>query len=95
MLGLILPAYAQQGSATLETMRSRGVLACGVSGEPPGFSLPDSRGEMRGMDADTCRAVAVATLGDARKVRFVPLSPQARFTALQSGEVDLLVRNTG
>jgi len=50
---------------------------------------------MRGMDADTCRAVAAATLGDARKVRFVPLSPQARFTALQSGEVDLLVRNTG
>ena len=95
MLGLILPAYAQQGSATLETVRSRGVLACGVSGESPGFSLPDSRGEMRGMDADTCRAVAAATLGDARKVRFVPLSPQARFTALQSGEVDLLVRNTG
>lgn len=50
---------------------------------------------MRGMDADTCRAVAAATLGDARKVRFVPLSPQARFTALQSGEVDLPVRNTG
>jgi general L-amino acid transport system substrate-binding protein len=71
------------------------VLACGVSGESPGFSLPDSQGEMRGMDADTCRAVAAAALGDARKVRFVPLSPQARFTALQSGEVDLLVRNTG
>jgi general L-amino acid transport system substrate-binding protein len=95
MLGLTFPASAQQASSTLETVRSRGVLACGVSGESPGFSLPDSQGEMQGMDADTCRAVAAAALGDARKVRFVPLSPQARFTALQSGEVDLLVRNTG
>jgi general L-amino acid transport system substrate-binding protein len=95
LLGLALPADAQQGSPTLEAVRSRGVLACGVSGESPGFSLPDSAGEMRGMDADTCRAVAAAALGDATKVRFVPLSPQARFTALQSGEVDLLVRNTG
>jgi len=89
------PAAAQQASTTLEAVRSRGVLACGVSGESPGFSLPDSRGEMRGMDADVCRAVAAAALGDASKVRFVNLSPQARFTALQSGEVDLLVRNTG
>jgi general L-amino acid transport system substrate-binding protein len=95
MLGLALPASAQQGSATLDAVRSRGVLACGVSGESPGFSLPDSQGEMRGMDADTCRAVAAAALGDATKVRFVALSPQARFTALQSGEIDLLVRNTG
>ena len=75
-------------------MRARRLLLCGVSGESPGFSLPDSRGEMRGLDADTCRAVAAAALGDAKLVRFVPLSPQARFTALQSGEVDLLVRNT-
>jgi general L-amino acid transport system substrate-binding protein len=95
LLGLVFPALAQQGSPTLEAVRSRGVLACGVSGESPGFSLPDSAGEMRGMDADMCRAVAAAALGDAAKVRFVPLSPQARFTALQSGEVDLLVRNTG
>jgi general L-amino acid transport system substrate-binding protein len=89
------PANAQQPSSTLEAVRTRGQLACGVSGESPGFSLPDSRGEMRGMDADFCRAVAAAALGDAGRVRFVPLSPQARFTALQSGEVDLLVRNTG
>jgi general L-amino acid transport system substrate-binding protein len=95
LLGLAMPAAAQPASPTLEGVRSRGVLACGVSGESPGFSLPDSQGEMRGMDADMCRAVAAAALGDARKVRFVPLSPQARFTALQSGEVDLLVRNTG
>ncbi len=81
-------------SPTLDAVRGRRLLLCGVSGESPGFSLPDSRGEMRGLDADTCRAVAAAALGDAKLVRFVPLSPQARFTALQSGEVDLLVRNT-
>ncbi|MCR0983097.1 amino acid ABC transporter substrate-binding protein [Roseomonas populi] len=94
------PAQTQEGnaassrSAILDAVRARRLLLCGVSGESPGFSLPDSRGEMRGLDADTCRAVAAAALGDAKLVRFVPLSPQARFTALQSGEVDLLVRNT-
>lgn len=88
-------AAAQQSAPTLDAVRARGQLVCGVSGESPGFSLPDNRGEMRGMDADFCRAVAAAALGDAGRVRFVMLSPQARFTALQSGEVDLLVRNTG
>lgn len=95
MLGLTFPAIAQQGSATLDAVRSRGVVACGVSGESPGFSLPDSQGAMRGMDADMCRAIAAAALGDANKVRFVTLSPQVRFTALQAGEIDVLVRNTG
>ncbi|TPG53633.1 amino acid ABC transporter substrate-binding protein [Roseomonas nepalensis] len=85
---------ASSRSATLDAVRARRLVLCGVSGESPGFSLPDSRGEMRGLDADTCRAVAASVLGDAKLVRFVPLSPQARFTALQSGEVDLLVRNT-
>lgn len=83
------------GSATLDAIRARHQLVCGVSGESPGFSLPDSQGVMRGLDADTCRAVAAAALGDAKPVRFVPLSPVNRFTALQSGEVDILVRNTG
>ena len=83
------------GSATLDVVRARHQLACGVSGESPGFSLADSQGVMRGLDADTCRAVAAAALGDAKLVRFVPLSPVNRFTALQSGEVDILVRNTG
>ncbi|WP_309228754.1 amino acid ABC transporter substrate-binding protein [Roseomonas sp. KE2513] len=87
-------AGTASGSATLDAVRARRLLLCGVSGESPGFSRPDNRGEMRGLDADTCRAVAAATLGDVNLVRFVPLSPQARFTALQSGEVDLLVRNT-
>jgi general L-amino acid transport system substrate-binding protein len=95
LLGLALPALAQQGSPTLEAVRSRGVLACGVSANRRASPCPTAPGEMRGMDADMCRAVAAAALGDAAKVRFVPLSPQARFTALQSGEVDVLVRNTG
>ena len=60
----------------------------------PGFSLPDSQGVMRGLDADTCRAVTAAALGDANKVKFVPTTTQNRFTALQSGEVDLLSRST-
>ena len=60
----------------------------------PGFSLPDSQGVMRGIDADTCRAVTAAALGDVNKVKFVPTTTQNRFTALQSGEVDLLSRST-
>ncbi len=83
------------GSATLDAVRAHRQLACGVSGEAPGFSLADSQGVMRGLDADMCRAVAAAALGDAKLVRFVPLSPVNRFTALQSGEVDILVRSTG
>jgi general L-amino acid transport system substrate-binding protein len=90
----VVSGNAASRSATLDAVRARHLLLCGVSGESPGFSLPDSRGDMRGLDADTCRAVAAAALGDSKLVRFVPLSPQARFTALQSGEVDLLVRNT-
>ena len=95
VVALSAPALAAgTGSATLDAVRARNEVVCGVSGESPGFSLPDSQGVMRGLDADTCRAVAAAALGDAAKVRFVALSPITRFTALQSGEVDLLVRNT-
>ncbi len=83
------------GSATLDAVRARGQLLCGTSGEIPGFALLDSKGAMQGMDADGCRAIAAAALGDAGKVRFVPLTAQNRFTALQSGEVDVLIRNTG
>lgn len=93
---LALPVAAQtSGSPTLDAVRARGALNCGVSGEIAGFSLADSRSIVQGMDADYCRAVAAATLGDANKVNFVQLSAQNRFTALQSGEIDLLVRNTG
>ena len=88
-------AVAQgSGSATLDAIRARGVVQCGVSGQTAGFSLPDSQGVMRGLDADGCRAVAAAALGDANKVKFIPTTPQVRFTALQSGEIDLLVRST-
>jgi general L-amino acid transport system substrate-binding protein len=70
------------------------VFQCGVAPSDPGFSIPDAQGVWRGLDVDYCRAVAAAVLGDAEKVRFVPSSTQQRFTMLQSGEVDLLVRNT-
>ncbi len=94
-LAAAAPALAQgRSSATLDAIRARGTLVCGVSGINSGFSLPDSQGVMQGLDADTCRAITAAILGDATKVRFVPLNPIARFTALQSGEVDLLVRTT-
>jgi general L-amino acid transport system substrate-binding protein len=88
--------FAQtSGSPTLDAVRSRGALLCGSGGEIPGFSMLDSSGMMRGLDADYCRAVAAATLGDASKVKWVPVTAQTRFTALQSGEIDILVRNTG
>jgi general L-amino acid transport system substrate-binding protein len=88
-------AWAQgSGSPTLDAVRARGQLVCGVAGNIPGFSLPDSQGVMRGLDADGCRALAAAALGDAGKVRFVTLTTTNRFTALQSGEVDALYRDT-
>ncbi len=95
--GLAGAAQAQSpssGSPTLDAVKSRGQLACGVSGDVPGFSLPDSQGVMRGLDADGCRAIAAAVLGDANKVKYVPLTTQNRFTALQSGGVDVLIRET-
>ena len=82
------------GSATLDAVKSRGQMVCGVAGQVPGFSLPDSQGIMRGLDADTCRAVTAAVLGDASKVKFVATTTTNRFTALQSGEIDLLSRST-
>ena len=98
LAGALLAAgagHAQgSGSATLDAIKARGQLVCGMAGNVPGFSLPDSQGVMRGLDADSCRTVAAAILGDASKVKFVPLTTINRFTALQSGEVDLLVRNT-
>lgn len=82
------------GSPTMDAVRGRGQLVCGVAIGVPGFALPDSQGVMRGHDADYCRIVAAAVLGDANKVRYVTLTTQARFPALQSGEVDMLARNT-
>ena len=88
-------AQAQgSGSATIDAIKARGVLACGVSPGVAGFSLADSQGVIRGIDADGCRTVAAAVLGDATKVRFVPTTTITRFTALQSGEIDVLIRET-
>ncbi|PPQ27976.1 amino acid ABC transporter substrate-binding protein [Rhodopila globiformis] len=89
------PAAAQgSGSALLDAIKARGQVLCGTADTVPGFSLPDSKGVMRGLDADSCRAVAAAVLGDAGKVKFVATTIQNRFTALQSGEIDLLARGT-
>ena len=87
---------AQQAWAgkTLDAVKQRGQLVCGVNTGLAGFGAADSQGKWTGMDIDVCRAIAAATLGDANKVRFVPLSAPQRFTALQSGEVDVLSRNT-
>jgi general L-amino acid transport system substrate-binding protein len=83
-------AFAQ----TLKTVKDRGVLSCGVSQGLPGFSSPDDKGNWTGLDVDVCRAIAAAVLNDPTKVKFVPLSAKDRFTALQSGEIDVLSRNT-
>jgi general L-amino acid transport system substrate-binding protein len=86
---------AQAASAqTLKTVRDRGTLVCGVSQGLPGFSSPDDRGNWTGMDVDLCRGIAAAIFNDPNKVKFSPLTAKDRFTALQSGEIDILSRNT-
>lgn len=85
------PAAAQ---STYDTVKSKGYLQCGVNTGLAGFAQPDSKGVWRGIDVDVCRAVAAAVFGDSNKVRYTPLTAQQRFTALQSGEVDILARNT-
>ncbi len=95
MFVLALPADAQQAQSagpTLAAVKQRDVLVCGTSTGAAGFSLPDSRGEYRGIDADLCRAVAAAALGDPNKLRWMPLTTQARLPALQSGQIDVLIR---
>jgi general L-amino acid transport system substrate-binding protein len=79
---------------TLKTVQDRGSLSCGVSQGLPGFSAPDDKGNWTGLDVDMCRALAAVIFNDPTKVKFVPLSAKDRFTALQSGEVDVLSRNT-
>ena len=86
-----MPAHAGK---TLDAIKARGQVICGVNTGLAGFSAADSKGEWSGLDVDICRAIAAATLGDASKVKWVPLTAQQRFTALQSGEVDILSRNT-
>jgi general L-amino acid transport system substrate-binding protein len=87
------PAAPATGS-TFDAVRARGTLICGVNTGLAGFAQPDSQGVWRGFDVDYCRAYAAALFGDPTKVRYVPTTAQNRFTALQSGEVDVLSRNT-
>lgn len=86
----VLPAFA----STLSDVRKADELKCGVSTGIPGFSNPDANGNWSGLDVDVCRAVAAAVLGSADKVRYLPLTPNDRFNALQSGEIDVLSRVT-
>ncbi len=81
-------------AGTIEDVKAKGFLQCGVSQGVPGFSNPDANDNWTGIDVDVCRAVAAAVLGDATKVKFSPLTAKERFTALQSGEIDMLSRNT-
>ncbi|WP_431856428.1 amino acid ABC transporter substrate-binding protein [Azospirillum sp.] len=87
-------AGGAQAGATLDAVKAKGFVQCGVNAGLPGFASPDSAGNWTGLDVDYCRAVAVALFNDPQKVKFTPLSAQQRFPAIQSGEVDLLSRNT-
>ncbi len=97
LVGLAAPALAQAPlppADTVTAIRSRGQLACTTAPSTVGFAFPDSQGIWRGMDVDYCRAVATAILGDPSRIRIVPSSTAQRFTMLQSGEVDMIVRAT-
>ena len=95
LLSSALAFAANTASAdTLDSVKSKGHVQCGVSTGLPGFSLADENGKWKGLDVDVCRAIAAAVLGDASKVKYTPLTAKERFTALQSGEIDVLSRNT-
>ncbi len=95
LLTSLLAICANSANAdTLDSVKSKGYVQCGVSTGLPGFSNADASGNWQGLDVDVCRAVAAATLGDASKVKYSPLTAKERFTALQSGEIDMLSRNT-
>jgi general L-amino acid transport system substrate-binding protein len=93
----LLASFAATGAsaqATLNGVKQKGFLACGSNPSLAGFGIPDAQGNWTGLDVDFCRAVSAAIFNDPTKVRFIPLSAKDRFTALQSGEVDVLVRNS-
>src|SRR6476661_759595 len=87
----LAPAWA---GPTLDKIKQAGTIVCGVNTGLAGFGQPDSQGRYSGFDIDICKAIAAAVLGDPEKVKYVPLTAQQRFTALQSGEIDILSRNT-
>lgn len=90
----VLFTNMQTHAATLDDVMAKGFVSCGVNHGLPGFSSSNEQGAWRGMDADLCRGLAAAIFGDPEKVKFIPLTAKERFTALQSGEVDVLSRNT-
>ena len=85
---------AAMAGATLDAVKNKGFVQCGVSTGLPGFSAADEKGQFTGIDVDMCRGVAAAIFGDPGKVKYSPLTAKERFTALQSGEIDMLPRNT-
>jgi general L-amino acid transport system substrate-binding protein len=91
---IALCAGADAWAGTLDNVKKKGFVQCGVSQGLAGFSNPDAKNNWTGIDVDYCRALAAAVLGDASKVKYTPLSAKERFTALQSGEIDVLSRNT-
>ena len=91
-LSLMLVSFAYAGK-DLDAVRSKGFIQAGVNGSVFGFGMPDAKGVWKGLDVDTARAIAAAIFGDASKVKYTPLTAQQRFTALQSGEIDVLTRN--
>jgi len=91
---LAMVAGTAHAGATFDAVKKKGFVQCGVNSGLAGFSAPDEKGAWKGMDVDVCRAVAAAVFGDANKVKYTPLTAKERFTALQSGEIDILSRNT-
>jgi general L-amino acid transport system substrate-binding protein len=90
----LLASGSAMAGKDLDAVKARGVLVCGVNTGVAGFAQPDDKGKWTGLDVDVCRATAAAIFGDSEKVKYVPTTAQQRFTALQSGEVDILSRNT-
>ena len=93
-LTLAMVAGTANAGATFDAVKKKGFVQCGVNTGLPGFSNIDDKGHWKGLDVDVCRAVAAAMFGDASKVKYTPLNAKERFTALQSGEIDMLSRNT-
>ena len=94
VLAFLIAGHGATAGPTLDKIKAAATLTCGVSTGLAGFSVADQQGQYTGLDAEICRAIAAAVLGDAKKVKYVPTTGQNRFTALQSGEIDMLARNT-
>ena len=93
-LSVALTLATAASATTLEDVKKRGMLNCGANGQLAGFGIPDAQGNWTGLDVDLCKAVAAAIFNDTNKVKYVALTAKDRFTALQSGDVDVLARNT-